>query len=417
MLPETKSKPYVVLETGSFLTLLLGGEKYQSGYAYAQLLHSMASKKLVHLVVPDMVMMEILGVQAPVYEKDLIGESAIITPHNIPKGFSHGAERLKFFQELLQKGVCSIERTECGDEYLNRIQGILVSNGYREKSQEEMRHDLLKPTGKWVKAVKNSTLKDASGNVTSSGKQDRGELAVADAMSHIHAREGLGTPVFALYEGFDVRARIIQRMLSEKGSSAYHQLSGDALDEFNPSSPHFSADIAPLGTLNFLSTKGFLAGMMHAARYTKNHHMKQFNWSIVHPLEAQSTETLNHAYDDIVTNINEKGLSRVYTKYRDVSISEISHGNEDAYLAKRTAPWLEYIATLSQNPQKKLTLNHLVYDYIKYRDTSLLADASTRLEQITQNISKMSAPARAILATQLEQMQRHLSQDEKNQGR
>ena len=63
--------PTVVLETGTLLTLLLGGEKYQSGFAYATLLHDMAKKDLIRLVIPDMVLMEVLGTQSPVYAKDI----------------------------------------------------------------------------------------------------------------------------------------------------------------------------------------------------------------------------------------------------------------------------------------------------------------------------------------------------------
>lgn len=57
--------PHVVVDTGTLLTLLLGGESSQSGFSYAKLLCDAQKKGLIHVTIPDMVASEFCGINAP----------------------------------------------------------------------------------------------------------------------------------------------------------------------------------------------------------------------------------------------------------------------------------------------------------------------------------------------------------------
>ena len=65
--------PWVVVDTGTLLTLLLGGEG-KHGLGYTPLLAELAKKKLIHLAIPDMVLSEFMGALTPLRRKDFVGD-------------------------------------------------------------------------------------------------------------------------------------------------------------------------------------------------------------------------------------------------------------------------------------------------------------------------------------------------------
>jgi len=299
--------PHVVIDTGTLLTLLLGGEG-KHGLGYAPLLSELAKKKLIHLAIPDMVLAEFMGALTPLRKKDFIGEDKFFTAdRNIPFGFSKANERVAFIKDLLDNDAAEIIRTPCGDESLKRLHLMMLDNPdlQRVKDKEwppdikSLRRRLSSPHSHLYKAVKQNSLVDASGNAVSSGKQDRGELAVADTINILQIKYTRDTPVFALFEGSDVRGRIVQRLLSAPQSEDYQQLHGAVLEKYNPSHAGFDAKAAAtLGNINFLSTKAFLAGFMKAAKElcvaSRVNGMSE--WYILHPDEAKNNGRLNEGY-------------------------------------------------------------------------------------------------------------------------
>lgn len=413
--------PAIVLEAGSFLTLLLGGKENQSGYAYAELLKLLAERHLVRLIVPDVTLMEIFGTQAPVYQADLVGEPPQVSEKNVQYGYGHAAERVSFFRDLVKKGACEIVQTACGDEYVQRLHDLAPCNGMNMPTLEETRRALLQPKHPYFKIVKNNTLVNSQGELTVSGKKDRGELAVADAIKQIHDTQGWDARVFALFEGSDVRGRILQRIASEVGTPEYHQYSGSVKAEFNPNSKQCELQSGHVGAINFLSTKGFLAGMMMAAKIVKPSNLRGGDWYIVSPNESQSKEALHKAYAGIITNVNKQGLPRVYDKYRDAAVGDFKHEREHEFFfadgEPHHAPWREYVSYMTKMPELRMVLSDSVHHYALYHQRALLDDAKAKLQEIQNNTLTMSPFTKATLRAELERMTKGLTPPDTQRGR
>jgi hypothetical protein len=422
---DNQSRPFtpatVVLEAGSFLTLLLGGKKDQTGYAYLDLLYLLAERRLIKLVIPDVTVMEVLGTQAPVYKEDFLGSPANITQDSVQYGYSHSAERVTFIKSLLQQGHCTIEKTECGNEYLARLHQLSSKNGFDFNTTEAMRRALLQPKHPFAKLVKNNRLLDERGELTSSGKQDRGELAVADTIKHIHAREGWDTRVFALFEGSDVRGRILQRIASEPNTAAYHQLSGNVLDKFNPNNEKFDIQNGHVGSINFLSTKGFLGGLMYAARELKPSTLTNTTWHIIAHDEATSKDAMNTAYQGIIANVNANGLPRTYNRYRDRALGDLGNERNHEFFVTEGriehAPWREYISFLTKLPQTKIGLREVIHDFIKEQQKGLLSDSRSKLDAIKRNMQGMNPHSLATFTSELERTLAQTKSDKSSHSR
>ncbi len=443
----SEQKPWVIVDTGTLLSLLLGGEFYQPGYAHAKLLLDCAKKGLIHLVVPDMVAAEFCGAVIPLYASDFQPTTSLFgadTPRfketNIPYGFSYGAERVALLNELVATEHATIVRTPCGDEYLGRLTKLMRYNpDYKRAkdavwppSMEELRIRLMSPHSQLRKAVKDNSLFGEHG-IVSSGKHDRGELAVADAIKEIQHTHGKEEKIFVLFEGQDVRGRIIQRLSSAKGSEPYHQWhTKEAEPCFNPSSStpeqFDQKNAATLGNINFLSTKGFLAGFANAAKKlcTADRVRGAEEWYILHPKEteyhpeaASGKRYLDEGYAEIIKNVNEKGLGRAYDKYRDRHITEMLRENEDEHTQisgkPQNAPWMKQIGQWLEEPESKETqaLREVIKDYVTYRDKSIVNDLDRRFDEIMQNVTKLPLPyaTKAInsLSQKLEQLKEGLS--------
>lgn len=396
--------PWVVVDTGTLLTLLLGGEG-KNGYGYAPLLAELSKKKLIHLAIPDMVAAEFMGALAPLRRKDFVGDDKFFdADKNVPFGFSKARERVSFIKDLLEHDAVEIVRTPCGDEYLQRLQGILVDNPeYKRVKDKEwpldiktLRKRLSSPYSHLYKAVKQNSLVDASGNAASSGKQDRGELAVADTLRILQQKHGKATPTFALFEGSDVRGRIIQRLLSGPESAEYHQLHGEVQKKYNPSHAEFDKTAAAaLGNINFLSTKAFLAGYMKAAKDLSiaGRVNGMSEWYILHPDEAKKNGTLNEGYRELMAQVQEHGLGRAYDKYRDRPISDMRPEDEHEYAmvkqVPQNAPWMKQVANYLDDSEQREVLRDIIHTFVKKRQKALLKECEESFETIFRNIPKM----------------------------
>ncbi len=409
--------PWVVVDTGTLLTLLLGGEG-KHGLGYTPLLAELAKKKLIHLAIPDMVLSEFMGALTPLRRKDFAGDEKFFdADKNIPYGFSKARERVAFVKDLLDSNAAEIIRTPCGDEYLQRLQTVLVDNpDYKRVKDKEwpldvktLRRRLSSPHSHLYKAVKQNSLVDAVGNTVSSGKQDRGELAVADTLRIIHEKHGQATPAFALFEGSDVRGRIIQRLLSAPNTADYDQLHGELLDKYNPGRSEFvKKEAATLGNINFLSTKAFLAGFMKAAKELsvagRVNGMPE--WYILHPDEAKNNGDLNKGYRELMTQVQEHGLGRAYDKYRDRPITDMSPEDEHEYAmvkqVPQNAPWMKQVSSYLENSQQREVLRDIIHVFVKKRQKALLKECEESFETIFRNIPKMfleTASALMIMLT------------------
>jgi hypothetical protein len=405
-------KPWVVVDTGSLLTLLLGGEFHQPGYTHAKLLIDCAKAGLIHLVIPDMVAAEFCGSVAPLYNNDIFGPSAHYTSKNIPYGFSYAEQRIALLKEVAALPNAAIIRTNCGDEYLARLTQLMSHNTEYKRvkdsewppTQENLRIRLLQPHSQLKKAIKDNTLHGECGLV-SSGKNDRGELAVADAVQMIQHKRDPAAKIFVLFEGQDVRGRIIQRLsIPDKTSEHYHQWhTKEALPAFNPSSPRpemFNhANAATLGDINFLSTKGFLAGLTIAARdlspskYIEGHP----HWYILHPQETEAhpqakngKRYLDEGYEEIIRNVNEKGLGRAYNKYRD---RHMMREDENEYTSidgrRQNAPWAQQVREWLTRNESREQMRGIIKEYSNYREASLAEDTKQRFAEIQHNLQRM----------------------------
>ena len=413
--------PWIVVDTGTLLTLMLGGEG-QSGPGYTPLLVDIARRKLAHVAIPDMVVAEFIGTLAPLYKEDFVGSKAFIDSEgkNVPFGFAKAKERVAFIRQLLANDWVEITPTACGTEYLNRLRVLLAANPDYQRQKDLvwpppahlLRTQLCSPFTRLYKAVKNNALVDAQGHEVSSGKQDRGELAVADTIRAIHICHSEKQPVFALFEGSDVRGRIIQRLLSPQGSDAYTQLHGEVLPQFNPSGPQFDKEAAAsLGNINFLSTKAFLAGFMKAAKElcVSQRVMGMERWYILHPDEARKNGYLNEGYQELMRQVNSHGLGRAYDKYRDRPITDMRPDSEDEYaLVKnqpQNAPWMQQMDRFLADEQQREALRETVRNFVQKRQKALLRECEDAFATIIENIPKMSMQtAQALLVMMGKQM-------------
>lgn len=417
--------PWVIVDTGTLLTLLLGGEG-RTGLGYSPLLLELAEKKLVHLVIPDMVVSEFLGLdKTALYKDDFIGKHAFIdVDKNVPYGFAKPAERVKFIKKMLTNTNAEIMQTACGDEYLSRLQGLMHYNVTLQRRKdrdkewplkiENLRVILADPRNSIYKAVKQDSLIDATGNTVSSGKQDRGELAAADCIRTIQEREGRDAKCFVLFEGSDVRGRVIQRLLSEKGSDDYWQLHGKVRDWYNPNSGSFNRSAAAgLGDINFLSTKAFLAGFMKAAKeLSVAERIKGMaSWYILSPEESKKNWHLNEGYRELMQQVQSHGLGRAYDKYRDRPIADLKREDEDEYAmvngTPQNAPWMKQMTQWIADEHDKEVLREIVHQFVNRRQRAMVRECEDSLENIIRIIPKMMPETASMLLISLtEQMGR-----------
>lgn len=400
---EKPAIPTVVVETGALLTLLLGGKKGWKGYAYAKLLVDMAKKGVIRLATTDMVLGEFMGSMAPLYEEDFSGNHPLFHKDSIPKEFSMRDERIELVQELLRDNALTIIKTPAAQEYMERIQ----DNEELAKFFEQEKNSSSLPIGvTWppsIQKLRETILMDPKASVSrsirskgsplelASGKRHRGEVSVADAVKQLQ-KQNSDEQIFVLFEGTNDRGIIVQRLSSEKGDANYDLLNGKPLPRFDPNSPQFDRENAKkLGKVNFLSTKGFLAGCMYAARELKPVHMpkdEQEKWYIIQHGEGvgdaylhidelsrrSAKERFDRAFGEIIANVNAKGLPRSYHRYRDRHIAAMMPEKENEFFkingVIHEAPWLNYMAACvgyEKSTERAGPLREVISDFIQYR--------------------------------------------------
>jgi hypothetical protein len=404
---KTDAVPHVLLETGSLLTLLLGGSSRVLGNGYLELIEQLAEQGLVRLDTSDMVVGEFLGICGPVYEQDLRGANPPLTKGQVPVGYALAAQRYETLKQWVDSGLITIHRTRCGDQYLERLHDILEHNPQQQLRGEEwppstaqIQKKLLRTGSFLAKAVKNNQFTDEHDVNISSGRQDRGEISLADVVGDIQKREGKADPIFVLYEGSDVRGRMLWRFKEPHDA----QLSSNLPDHYNPTKRRessFNPDrFKNLGNINFLTTKGFLAGMAYAGMVLddgqrtaqkRTHHIIADN-------EATSKTAFESAYAGIIARVNEKGLSRKYNIRRDEPISELTM-EESPYdfdrKVQRHEPWRRYMGALLGQQETSGRLCGALEGFAAARDGVIREDANLAFERLLRD--SVTLPPKVLL--------------------
>ncbi|NBX04316.1 MAG: hypothetical protein EBR02_09735, partial [Alphaproteobacteria bacterium] len=360
---------------------MLGGSSRVLGNGYLQLIEEMAKKGLIKLDTSDMVMGEFLGVCGPIYAEDIKGDAPRFQEKNVQLGYALRHERYKVLKRWVDEGLITIHKTRCGDEYLDRIQKILQFNpqlhiakysGIWPISAQQLHNALLSPASNIARAVKGDALfaDKLKKHKLPSGSSDRGEISLADTLKEIQEKEGIDTKSFILFEGTDVRGRIIWRLKEPEND----QLVDPFPERYNPNADGYSLstdEARALGNINFVSTKGFLAGLAYAGMTLDNgdRQAEKRKFYITAPDEASSMESFNAAYNFIIGRVNEKGLSRSYKIRRDEAIDRLTR-EESSYdfqqATTRQEPWREFVDDLLKNNREQI--QSTIADFVKHRD-------------------------------------------------
>ncbi len=403
------SPPTVVLDTSSLLTLMLAGEEHQKHYGYARLLMGMAKRGVIRLSTTDMVLGEFFGLQTPIQREDLCGDPPRVSAANIRYGYRFADQRVGFMRDLLGMGLIEIIPTRCGEEYLDRLHTILQhpSNDHiavrwqsRERgtwppSKGQLIASLLKPNTQLARAVHAHNLASSSlhadGSIESTalknGFKDRGEISLSDAIHTLHTR-GDTSPIFVLYEGGDVRGRVIQRhhyRTANQHDPHYAQYAGELDDRFNPNSKHFLASTSDgMGNVNFVTTYAFLHGLMLMAK-THGHF-------IVQPKECDSSGNSFLAYKSLMKKVGEKGLPRAYNRYRDARASslgdELSQSPAKS-LAPASGPWVQFLHNCSQSEEKAAAFRDVFCHFERYRAQQTRMNIDHEFEAVLASLGKL----------------------------
>ncbi len=493
-------KPAVMfVDTGTLLTLLLGhhedvSHNQQAGetgnqragnlpanLGYAALLLSMARKGLVEIKLTDMVVAEFLGLQGPVSDQDI--KNGKLTADHIPNGFQFRQERITLLSELLESKHAQIVPTKAGHEQLERTRLILQSIIKPKKramfceagdtswvegkidsedgkiDSEDLRTRLLNSGSKLSSAVRrnglilkpkdmnNSLLQDPNYFVQGqiySNYSDRGEISIADALGTWQKKNPDQSPII-LFEGGDVRGRIIQRMWFnrelESGKSIiygastgedklnattqnieayhYHQV-GKPRARFNPNCKTFQTKdidedgqnvryIDHLGDFNFLTTKSFLHGLVNHVITIRTTPKRGYGSAVNSELYVLSPEEKNLSpfaasdapqaaiknqsimdtiYNGIIQQVQSNGLPRSYHQSHDEAIRNVTHEESACSVFKApqvASPWQKALRDIYRNETEVNKLESVLTEFSQYRSQETFhACAGLFLEIIKQ---------------------------------
>lgn len=448
------------IDTGTLLTLLLGhheeigykpvengngsyGSELPPNLGYASLVLSLARAGLIEVKLADMVVAEFLGVQGPVYAHDIQSQPPAIKARDIPNGFQFRKERIVLLKELLKTGHAQIIQTKAGDEQLERVRLILQAIKKDEKRElfcekkdtawihgeidsGALRTRLLDSGSKLSSAVRRNGLilkpHDMDSAVLDkpdyfvqgqffSNYSDRGEISIADAM-HEWQKANPDCTSFVLFEGGDVRGRVIQRMVmdraldpetapdqkprhlaytSDNGKTEtaphfvdayhYHQV-GKPRARYNPNLPTFQQKgetyVDKLGDFNFLTTKSFLYGLMRTTKNIrdigapKSHAMADVKQLyLLSPDEVKNEQSFDQAYASIIDNVRSNGLPRNYDRMHDEPIKQVGkHGNgfRSTSVSKDDTPWQAELRGIYRDKTAATQLVDALTQFSHYRD-------------------------------------------------
>lgn len=441
---DHSTPPLVFVDTGTLLTLMLGGDRNQKGNGYAELLPLLVEKGLVRLAITDMVAAEFLGMQAPVYEHDLRGASPRVTAAGVYNEFRFAEQRIALLRRLMDTGHFNIYRTHCGDEYLQRVQQLIQTSpdllGEDTRSLaphvpdaiERIRVQLMDTGGPLAGAVRNDRFTDAHGAPETAGFNDRGEISIGDAIKHVQSIEGRDQQVFVLYEGRDVRGRIIQRLATnDVHDPQYHQF--NAVDKrYNPNRQSFDHEAAAsLGNIRFVTTKAFLGSMMWVGQAMDDvvqrrgaQHQRRFY--VVDPHELENREAFDTAYHDVLAHVIDNGLSRRYNRCRDVAIGhrdfedKSSQGSPDVYLGHvppEADSWQGFIAACFEGGQRA-ALESALREFASYRGTEQQRMVEANAQDLLAQVARMTPEsAKAFLRDYIGQLKTTQQQLKRSWGK
>jgi single-stranded-DNA-specific exonuclease len=402
--------PHMVIDTSSMLTLLLGNESVpgdrQAGYL--GIIQDLAQHGAITPVLTGAVLAEFLNSPIPLTPKDIFvlssdGKAVGIryTDENRRHvRFKHGSkseieypkwhQRMKFLMELYNSGQAKFIETPTERQYCDAIR----AHAELDKSFGHILNDFPDQVyafhGKQSLAeVTNDELKDFllhpsqartqfMNQMRAAGvRKDIGEVSMADAIKHIHDTYGPQTPVYVLYEGNDVRGRIVQRLAL--GDGAYMAGKGKQSrlqPQFNPNHSKFNPDnVAALQNTHFLSTLGFLAGVMKRA--------KEHGAFIASPDEhhfgipADIDNPPHNSYPGIGKVIRKNagealnGGERVYNKMVDEPASELgkSPKHSSAFTGGVPGPWQQHVEQLDTEIIHNALVRHMLRSREYYEST------------------------------------------------
>ncbi len=417
-----KPKPPVMLvDSSSLLTLLLAGDENQSQYGYARILMALAKRRLIALKTTDMVVAEFLGLQTPIQADMLVANRPQVTAAQVRYGYRFASQRVGMLCDLLRDGSLEIVSTPCGEEYLTRLESLLAmpENAYLATRKEPwpptramVVDRLCKPNTKLARAVHahnlSETLQTPDGPVriaVKNGCKDRGEISLGDAVRAVQ-HDDPDRPIFVLYEGGDVRGRIIQRLqfsAPDMNDPLYHQYGGELEDRFNPNSKAFDLrSVSGLSGVHFVTSYAFLQALMQAS-YTlevgdRPARTMDRRMYLVHPHEAESTGNSYDSYRSLMQRVGEKGLPRAYNRFRDCSITALGDETVQApprSLKAASGPGGSYVRQLTENEPTRTALCELFDAFSLYRERQIEYGLDMRMHRLLEDIGTLT-PARAV---------------------
>ncbi|MFZ4125207.1 MAG: hypothetical protein ACOYJ2_03945 [Rickettsiales bacterium] len=465
---STEKPPIIFVDTGTLLTLLLGHHEelgYRASFdddchdsdmppnlGYASLLLALAKQGLVDLRLTDMVVAEFLGLQSPVYADDLKGRHPNLKPEHIPSGFQFRQERLTLLRALLKTGHAEIVPTKAGTEQLDRAHALLQVTKEEKRSawdesgdadwlagevdKEALRVHLLDSGSKLTTAMRRHNLMPKPGDINPdyeyllhnaelffpaqlyANYSDRGEMSIADAIHEAQTNEP-DRSRFVLFEGSDVRGRIIQRLIfnklsdegrpirhvtqdqkqGEKGQTDlekpyieayhYHQV-GKPRARYNPNLPTFQSKgetyVDKIGDFNFLTTKSFLHGVMQSAANLKKYKKAGIeNADRFYILAEDETSNLDGCYEQVIEQVCSNGLPRQYDREHDEHISNVVE-SPNGQSQNTEHPWQHYVMQPEYAQQLVVALN----SFADYRDQEFERYATHLFEHAVGQASELS---------------------------
>ncbi|MDX1974520.1 MAG: hypothetical protein SFT92_02465 [Rickettsiales bacterium] len=397
--------PTVLVDTGTLLTLLLGGESKKYGCGYTKLLETLAKNHIIKLETSDMVIGEFFGVNAPIYAQDLKGRNPLFSADQIQLGYALREERYELIKRWVSEGLLTIHKTKCGNDYLQYLQELLEHNPDVKIASDDkwppglndIRKRLLFPRSKLARSIRGNYLLSDDGETTVARLKDRGEISLADIVFETQGRKkDINHPMIVLYEGSDVRSRIIWRLHEQDNP----QIQDNLPPLYNPNNrdgEFLGEKLSELGNISFLSTKGFIAGLAYAGLQLDNGERKaeEREHHIVWAEEAQSVADFDLAYQHIIGQVVDKGLSRVWDKRRDEPIGAlIPEDQKDDVQAMLNAhqPWKTYLDEILKGrhgAEMRQGLQDAIEEFTMQRDSELRKSIALNFQDVLRETRKL----------------------------
>ncbi len=408
--------PHMVIDTSSMLTLLLGNESVpgdkQAGYL--GLVQDLAKHGAVIPVFTGAVLAEFLNSPAPLTPQDIFtmdsnGKAVGVkyTDENRRhQRFRQGNkseveypkwnQRLEFLKEMYNNGHAKFIQTSTESLYYDAIRGneeLAKSFDKIAKEHPELKEMLHNKTH--LKELSNDELKaflltphDARQKfmyqMRSEGvRKDIGEVSLADAVQTIHDTYGTQTPTFVLYEGNDVRGRLLKRKkhLSDKSHDdtymAGHGKDATLTPDFDPTHSKFNPDhTSALGNTNFLSTLGFVAGLMQKSKEHEVFIMSPDEHKNAIPADIDNPPHESYPGMGEIMRSNAgkalNGYTRAYNKMVDEPATEFgkSPRHSASFTGGEKGPWQRQLDAANADVLREIFASHLIRER-KFQETKL----------------------------------------------